>query len=120
MEVAIERGGTFHAINMVPNSHKCAAMRTKRYSYFVKVWATDQRLTKEGFVLNNEHIQKYFDERWGRKASAWDAISCERLAIVSALELLDICKKEADVKRVQVRIKGSNGAWITAECQHPN
>lgn len=118
MQVSIERNGQFHAVNMVPNPCKCAAMRTRNYKYFVRVNATDEKLTREGFVLNNEKIQEYFDSKFGKLAPKWNAISCERMALTAARELCTMLLATAiTLHEVIVRIKGSNGAWIEAICK---
>jgi hypothetical protein len=117
MLVSLERNGKFHAANMVATSCKCAAMRTKNYSYFVRINATDERLTREGFVMNNEEIQTYFDSKFGKLAPTWKGISCERMALTAAKELCArLLSEQIDLHSVIVRIKGSNGAWIEATC----
>jgi hypothetical protein len=117
MEISLERAGRFHAVGMKPNGHKCASMRTRTYPYFLKIDATDERLTKEGFVINNESIQSYFDKRWGVEAGVWDAVSCEVLAITSAKEICAMLLKQGvSVQRVLCRIRGSNNAWVEAIC----
>ena len=117
MIVSLERSGKFHAITMRPNPCKCASMRTRTYSYFVRINATDAHLTREGFVLNNEEVQKYFDSRFGARAKAWDGISCERMALLAARELCGtLLREHVSLTNVIVRLKGSNGAWIEALC----
>jgi hypothetical protein len=118
MQVSLERSGQFHAVNMVPTPCKCASMRTKVYSYFVRINASDSHLSREGFVLNNEEIQTYFDSRFGKNAATWQGISCERMALASARELCQMLLRESvSLTNVIVRIKGSNGAWIEAVCR---
>jgi hypothetical protein len=117
MHVSLERSGQFHARNMVPTPCKCASMRTKNYSYFVRINANDSHLSREGFVLNNEEIQTYFDRRFGKLAASWQGISCELMALASARELCQMLLREGiALYSVVVRIKGSNGAWIEAIC----
>ena len=117
MQLSLERGGRFVALRMRPNAHKCAAMRTKVYQYFVRVEATDEKLTAEGFVINNEEVQNYFDARFGRRAPEWDAMSCEMLALTAAREMCaKLLSEGIVVHSVLCRIKGSNGAWIEARC----
>lgn len=118
MFLILERGGKVHAKNMVSNSHKCAAMRTRTYEYRVKIEATDRHLSPEGYLLNNEHVASYFEGTFGVKAPRWDAMSCENMALKAARE---ICKmlldQGVDCECVTVQILGSNGAWITAKCK---
>ena|ERR1700680_970823 len=118
MQVSLERNGQFHAKRMTPSPCKCAAMHTKTYHYFVRINATDAHLTREGFVMNNEEIQTYFDAKFGVNAPKWQGISCERMALTAARELCRMLLAESiALTNVIVRIKGSNGAWIEAICQ---
>lgn len=118
MLVSLERSGQFHAKRMQATPCKCAAMRTKTYRYFVRINATDAHLSREGFVMNNEEIQTYFDSRFGVKAPTWKGISCERMALIAAKELCTrLLAESIALHNVVVRIKGSNGAWIEAICQ---
>lgn len=116
MFVRLVRSGRFNASRtMVPNSHKCGSMGSKVYAYKVEIEATDSRLTQEGFILNNEVVGEYFDNKYGRRAAKWDAVSCELMALTAAKELADIiCGHRVDCRKVHVTIKGSNGATITA------
>jgi hypothetical protein len=111
--VTIERSDRFHALTMRPNTHKCAAMRTRTYPYWVHIMATDAKLSPEGYVFNNERIAEYFDTRFGHRAPEWDAISCENMALTAARELGELMQGEGiDVLRVECQILGSNGARI--------
>lgn len=117
MLVSIERAGKVRARNMIPNAHKCAAMRTKVYQYHCVIEAHDTKLSPEGYVFNNERVQEFFERRFGSLAPKWDAISCERMALVSAEEICRLLLSEGiDVRRVLITITGSNGAKITAVC----
>jgi len=118
MQLSLERSGKTHATNMIVNPCKCAAMRTRVYHWYVKIDANDTRLTPEGYVLNNEYIGSYFEKRFGKLAEKWQAMSCERMALMAAKEIFTLlAKQETDCNRVTVRIKGSNGAWIEATCK---
>lgn len=115
MEITLERRGTFRAITMIPNATKCAAMRTKNYAYYVKIDATNERLSKEGFVMNNECVDSYFQRRYGEKAKPWHAVSCERMALTAAQEIMNLLVSDGvSAKRVCCTLTGSNGATITA------
>lgn len=119
MLVSIERAGKVRASSMISNAHKCAAMRTRKYQYHCLIVANDTKLTPEGYVLNNEQVQEFFERKFGRLAPRWDAMSCELMALTSARELFDrLLANGIDVVSVQVTITGSNGAKITALCRH--
>jgi hypothetical protein len=87
MQLILERGGKVKAVNMISNAHKCAAMRTKVYEYFVIIEASDVHLSPEGYLLNNEHVATYFEGTFGVKAAPWDAMSCENMARKAASEI---------------------------------
>ena len=113
MLVKLTRSGRFHASTMRPNPHKCAAMNTRTYPYWVSIEATDKVLSPEGFLFNNERIGEYFDNRFGHKAPAWDAVSCENMALTAAKELAQTMLNDGiDVQCVECQILGSNGAEI--------
>lgn len=115
--LTLTRAGKLNASKTMNNTAcKCAAMRTKIYPWKVRIEGTDRRMSKEGFLLNNEKVGAYFDNRWGVNARPWTAVSCELMALTSAKELCAMVHEEADVVFVEVSIKGSNGAWITARC----
>jgi hypothetical protein len=116
MLLSLSRSGHFKASTMKPNAHKCAAMATKVYPYFVRIEALDTRLSPEGFLFNNERVQNYFDNRFGHKAPEWDAISCELMALTAAKELAQTLLSEGiEVQSVECCILGSNGAQITSK-----
>jgi hypothetical protein len=111
--VKLTRSGRFHATSMRSNSHKCAAMRTRTYPYWVSIEGTDSKLSPEGYLFNNERVQEYFDSRFGSKAPEWDALSCENMALIAAREIAQIMLNEGiDVQCVECQILGSNGAQI--------
>lgn len=115
IQINLERSGSFRASSMVVNPNKCAAMRTKIYRYDIRIEGTNEHLSKEGFLFNNERVGQYFRQRFGEEAPSWNAISCERMAETAAEEIMNILMKDGvSVKRVCCTINGSNGARITA------
>lgn len=113
--LSLERKGSFSAATMIDNPHKCGAMLNRDYNYRVRMTAKSTRLTPEGYLLNNEHVQEYFDSTFGEKAQPWEAISCERLAIACCEGLAELVRKYGiDLLMIEVAIEGSNGAIITA------
>ena len=121
MIISLERAGKFHAVTMRPNDHKCAAMRTRTYQYNVKIEAMADKLSPEGYLMNNERIGGYFDGRFGQHAPQWDAVSCEHMAIAAAKEIADMLIRDLiDVQCVECQILGSNGALIKATWRKPS
>lgn len=118
--ISLTRSGKFHARTMRANPNKCAAMRTRNYPYTVRIEATDRKLSPEGYLFNNERISEYFDTRFGHLAPAWDAVSCEHMALTACRELAQIMLNEGiDVQCVECLITGSNGAQIKGTWQKP-
>lgn len=118
MYLILERAGTFRAINMIDTATKCGAMAMNSYNYRVKIQAKPKPLTPQGYVINNEEIQNFFDERFGEKAKPWMAFSCENMARVSCEELGALLQnRKIKIKLILVTLEGSNGALITAEWQ---
>jgi len=115
--LSLERSGQFDAsTSMIPNNHKCAAMDTTTYHYTVRIETDGDKLTPEGYLINNELIQAYFDHRFGLAANKWDAISCELMAITSCRELAEQIEQSGiPVQCVECSITGSNGAKIDAK-----
>jgi hypothetical protein len=112
-QLEITRGGKFFAKHMINTSKKCGAMSNRSYEYFVRICATDHKLTPEGFIINNEYIQEFFNRRFGKLARPYHAKSCEHLAIQAARELAYLVKLGGVVcQMVEVTIRGSNGARI--------
>jgi hypothetical protein len=115
VRVELTREGKIHATTMRPNQHKCAAMNTRTYPYWVRIEANANRLSPEGYLINNERIQSYFDSRFGHLAPEWDAVSCEHIVITACHELARIIKADGiEVMCVECTILGSNGAKIKA------
>jgi hypothetical protein len=116
MYLILERAGTFKASTMISTTSKCGAMAMNTYNYRVRIQATSQVLTPQGYVINNEEIQNFFDERFGEKAKPWMACSCENMAQQSCKELTAILRmRKIRLKLIRVTLEGSNGALITAE-----
>ena len=116
MYLILERAGTFRASSMIDTVSKCGAMAMNSYNYRVKIQAKPKPLTPQGYVINNEEIQTFFDERFGEKAKPWMAFSCENMARISCEELCSLLRnRRIKIKLIHVTLEGSNGALITAE-----
>jgi hypothetical protein len=114
MNLCLEREGEFDPVNMREQSNRCGQLGLMKYKYAVKIEATDESLSSEGFVIENSRVHNYFHTRYcsGRP---WKAMSCENMAIKAAMEIgRTLVKENISVHTVQVTITGSNNARLTA------
>lgn len=115
MKLTLKREGEFVPVNMKENqTDRCGQVGMPSYKYIVHVEATDDSLSKEGFVIENSRLHNYFLTRYcsGRP---WNAISCERMAIKGAMEIgRTLIKENISVTAVKVTVVGSNSAQIEA------
>ena len=114
MNLCLEREGEFDPVNMRENMQRCGQLGLMRYKYAVRIEATDESLSKEGFVIENGRVHNYFLTRYcsGRP---FVAVSCERMAMKAAMEIgRTLVKEGISVTCVQVTITGSNNARLTA------
>ena len=121
MFVTLSRKGLFQVPYMQHTPHQCGSMETRAYDYEVSIRADADELNPEGFIINNESIQEYFEKKYGTLASPWPADSCENLARVAAREIAILCRNAGTrVLCVECMLLGSNGAeirarWLAAE-----
>ena len=114
MNLCLEREGEFDPVNMRENMNRCGQLGLMHYKYHVKIEATDESLTKEGFVIENSRVHNYFLTRYcsGRP---FTAVSCENMAIRAAMTLgRTLVKEGISVHTVTATITGSNNARLTA------
>src|SRR5712664_1948316 len=117
----LERSGEFVATHMIPTSTKCDAMDSLVYGYEVTIITRGKKFTLEGYVLNNEEVQNFFDRQFGEESGPWHGISCERMAIMAGeFFCRKLCAMRIDVVEVKVGVYGSHGARITSHCGPAN
>jgi hypothetical protein len=115
MNLSLEREGEFVPVNMVENNTRCGQLGHMLYRYIVRVEATDERLSPEGFVIENGRLHNYFLTRYCDVKKKFNAVSCERMAVKAAHEIgKTLLKEKISVTSVQVTIFGSNNARLTA------
>src|SRR5271167_1369088 len=108
MNICLEREGEFDPVNMREHSNRCGQVGLMKYKYVVKVEATDEKLSSEGFVIENSRLHNYFLTRYC-SGKPFIAVSCERMAIKAAMEIgRTLVKENISVTTVQVTITGSN------------
>lgn len=113
LELTMERSGTFKPKLKATPGHvgKCDMPSKNVYRYHAQVTATDEHLSKEGFIMDNARIQDFFDNAY----NGLSEMSCEKMASFAARGLGAILEHEhISCTGVQIQIGGSNGAWLTA------
>jgi hypothetical protein len=114
MNLSLEREGEFEPVGMRENNHRCGPIGSMRYRYHVKIDATDESLSPEGFIIENGRVQEYFVSNYC-SGKEWDALSCELMAARAAVDLgLILVAEDISVLRVTVTVFGSNNAKLMA------
>ena len=120
MELCLEREGEFRPKGMIETSTRCGPIGSMVYKYYVRIDATDEALSPEGFIIENSRVHNYFHTRYctGRR---FTAISCERMAAKASMDIgRRLVKEGISVKQVTCTIFGSNNARLTAVWKHEN
>jgi len=114
MNLCLEREGEFDPVNMRENDNRCGKIGLMRYKYAVRIEATDENLSPEGFVIENSRVHNYFLTRYC-SGKPYVAVSCERMATRAAMEIgRTLVTEGISVHTVQVTVTGSNNARLTA------
>ncbi len=105
----LTKAGYFEIGTVTGNDRfQCGAQGERRIRYHVSITGLPERLSKEGFVLNNHAIQEYFDVKY----KVVDTLpSCERIAITACEDLAKIAGCPV---RVEVTVGGVPNAGLTA------
>jgi hypothetical protein len=114
MNLCLEREGTFEPKNMREHDNRCGHVGLMLYNYAVRIDATDEKLSPEGFVIENGRVHNYFITRYC-SGKPHVAVSCERMAVRAAMEIgRTLVKEGISVHTVTCTIEGSNKARLTA------
>lgn len=120
----INREGEFTTVPSQETESQCGKVGALHYRYFVSIEASNKKLTKEGFVMENLWVEEYFHNRYVRDRQA--CASCEDMAQEAVKHFLRlfgrICGEPGepelegvDLRRILVRIHGSPVSFIEAE-----
>src|SRR5437868_377755 len=111
MELSLHRVGTFQVNPEAEDSAQCGFKRGDRQLWYDVIIESDsQWLDKDGFVLDNNDVQHYFEQTYAQTPVFR---SCETIAI-QAVD--DLCQLMAGrCTRVCVEIKPGDYAGIRAE-----
>lgn len=118
MTLRINREGSFtaHADSEHPN--QCGRVGLRHYKYFVTIEASNGSLTHEGYVMENQWVDDYFQNRYtipGAKCGACETMAQDAVAHFRDLFTVNSDLQRVDVRRIYVRLHGSEYSFIEAE-----
>lgn len=120
MDLSINRAGEFIAHADAQHPQQCGREGVRHYKYFVTIMAGNHHLTPDGFVMDNAWVDEYFQRCYGNIGYRMKCDSCENMAQRAVHEFHEMFKrihelKSIDLKRIYVRIHGSDFSFIEAE-----
>lgn len=108
--LTLARSGKFTVSgDSIDAQFQCGLPGQREFRYHVTIIASAACLTREGFVVNNQLIQQYFDDHYN---AVTVLPSCERMA-VRACEDLAVLVGDG-VQKVEVTMDGTPQAGLTA------
>jgi AcrR family transcriptional regulator len=119
MRLRINRSGRFSVTPATTDEqHQCGYTRASVFSYFVSIEALNHTLTEEGFVMDNNWVDEFFQEAYSRSDRV--APPCETIAQEAIYYFLNLFESHMALLTVQpthilVRIHGSEVSYIEAE-----
>lgn len=121
MRLRVNREGEFLARSNSKSRNQCGTVGQRSYRYFVTIEATNKRLDRQGFVLDNALVHAYFTDCYCATDSRSRVLSCEEMAQRAVGHFVELLlsepdpKRRIDLRRVYVRIHGSAVSFIEAE-----
>lgn len=115
--LCIERTGKFKVRFSGDNSTQCGIRgKTETLHYIVRIDGDPRHLTREGFIIDNMEIHRYFVEKY---AAIGDFKSCEHIAMTACDDLRAMFGRgnlrNVRVKSIRVSVSGNKwAAGITA------
>lgn len=115
MSLVIERHGEFVVTFSGSNADQCGAIGTQILRYVVRISGTEEHLTDQGFIIDNNDIHAYFVHKYKKVR---DFESCERIASKACMDFKNMFGKgklaPVRVNEIMVTVGGSPFAGITA------
>lgn len=118
----INREGSFIVTSEQEHPQQCGKIGQQNYRYFVTIEATNSKLTKEGYVMENLWVDQYFQSEYGSATGIVQSVdSCESMAqkAIKHFHAKFYSKgapcKGINVIRILVRIYGTDVSFIEAE-----
>jgi hypothetical protein len=116
--VTVRRRGAFSIRASGDRTIQCGNVGTNVFQYEVYAEGDASHLDSRGFLVDNNDIQAYFDEKY----LMVDAVpSCEQMADAAVLDLATLIQVLGrKLYLLEVFISGSSQAQISARWQSPN
>lgn len=119
MTLSVNRTGSFTVKSCQFTEEQCGNEKERKYSFEVRVEASNESLSPDGFVVDNQVLYEYFRERYeGRR----DPVrSCETVAQEAVEYFLkwfssgEPWRAAVKLKRIAVMVRGHESSFITAE-----
>lgn len=77
MKLTLTRKGSFTVGECHDDTTQCGMRGSRNLHYSVAITSTERQLDSQGFIIDNNEIQRYFDEQY-RKVARF--LSCEEIA----------------------------------------
>lgn len=114
IKLSVNRLGEF-TCRKATKGAQCGFTGARNYRYEVSIYGVDKHLTKEGFIIDNLEIEKYFKRKYHGKTMK--AQSCELMAAGTVKYFRSYIQKNTPQVKclgVRVRIWGSDKSFIEA------
>ena len=109
VRLSMKRIGKFTIGECEDDTTQCGYKGTRTLDYAVLIEGSPERLTPEGFLIDNFAVQRYFDETY---KSVKQFVSCERIAMKAVSDIRRMVG--IGVKAVSVTVDGTGKAGLTA------
>lgn len=122
MKLSINRSGEFITHQDSDHPQQCGKVGARHYKYFVSITASNKKLSKDGFVMDNLWVDEYFQLCYGENKLRMKCDSCENMAQRAVDYFHHVFENHEEVRgvevlRIYVRINGSDISFIEAEWQ---
>jgi hypothetical protein len=115
LSLVIERHGDFAVTFKGSNASQCGALGTQILRYVVRITGSEDHLTDQGFIIDNNDIHRYFVNTY---KDVQDFESCERIATKACRDFKAMFGvgplSNVHVSEIAVTVGGSPQAGITA------
>lgn len=117
LALTIDRTGTFAVHFRGSNATQCGATGTRVLHYRVRIGCDERHLNPNGFIIDNNDIQAYFDRVYN---GVQDFESCERIAARACRDFHTMLDETGvEPQFIKVTVSGSPAAGLTAVWQRP-
>lgn len=114
MDLQIQRVGRFRVNFKGPNTNQCGQKNvTRELRYKVEITGDDTVLDQQGFIIDNNDIDRYFQEKYGVE-DGFEFQSCENIAQEACKAFRGRLGHRRGLKKICVTVSGSDVASLSA------